>query len=384
MTQLQSNHPYRLIVDQDKRIERVRWLCGMSAVPPKLTQTLQELAMLGDLLEQQIVTQITVKALAARMQVKPRTMKARVQRIIDFDLEWLEVEGHNWGTRFVLHLSDRHTAVHTAVHMAVHTDGHTAVHMDGHTAVHTDPAPRVRAVAGDIYPDSSPMEKKVAAVVAEDTAPAASRFAPDSLEMFIGETCHGLGYEPFVDEALERIAARVRVGISDEGEQRAFIEDTALKIHTKGLRRATLLNALMNDIDGWLAGRAYRQEVNARLEQGQESTGWTPPVRRQRRLPNGAYDERNQRELVENLARRNTKAPEYTDAQIAERKRERLRKQCLSEYQEAAREINNHLINPELPFNPALMLEHRLCSEELVETMQEMADELAAAQGGPR
>lgn len=113
--------------------------------------------MLGDLHEQQVVTQITIKALATRMQVKPRTMKARVQRLVELGLDWLEVDGHSWGTRFVLHLSDRHTAVHTAVH----TDVHMAVHTDVHTAVHTEdvaqdvlPAP---AVAGDTYPELLPI-----------------------------------------------------------------------------------------------------------------------------------------------------------------------------------------------------------------------------------
>ena len=382
MTQLQTNHPYRLDIMSDTGSDaeqRVRSLCYSHDVYGPLAQTLCVVARYGSLDGNSITWSDTGAALARLRGLKTaRGIRKQVKKLRELDLAWLEIESHNWGMTWridlALGLSDRNL-LGTREELARNSIG-TSEEL-GRNSLGTERVSRVRAVAGDIYPDSSPVEKKVAAVVvAEDTAPAATRFAPDSLEMFIGETVTGLGYEPFVDEALERIAARVRVGISDEGEQRAFIEDTALKIHTKGLRRATLLNALLNDIDGWLSSRAFRQEL---------ATPIAAPAPRAasrqnpHRPSNGIYNAEHARLM----SRFGSQRFEDADFDAAEREeRERLRQECRAEWDEIAAAVNGPLINPSMPFDPVFMLERELTPDHLLEVMQELADEKTARRGG--
>lgn len=278
MTVLQTTHPYRLIVDQDKRTERVRWLCGMSVVPPKLAQTLQELAMLGDLQEQQIVAQITIKALAARMQVKPRTMKARVQRLVELDLDWLEVDGHNWGMRFVLHLSDRHAAVHTAVH----ADGHTAVHTDD-VAQDVLPAP---AVAGDTEPELLPIgnsgggggaracepartcEEATATTTPSpqnsDRSSSRARMSPEDspegrFERWILRKLAAAGYSPHESAAVAiRLAVFAEFGM-DKAQTSRYVASKLGGLVARGVSESVAIRALCEDCAEWRERSARRQ-----------------------------------------------------------------------------------------------------------------------------
>jgi len=237
------------------------------------------------------IIETTYARIAKAQECTKRTAQNRIKAIKNMGLDWIEVRSFNWGLEVELYLSEWKTCGKPSEKEAKNRTApqvEKGVKNDGKADM-AQPVQRVRAVAGDTYPDSSNKleeEEEVTRTHTHEkthtTQPTTSAFLntdfsiqeEHTLERELADAIQGHGFDALNRWGVRTIVKGLRSWAGeDDDAAMAFVVSKLTYLQERGeTSKSVLVTALTNDGEAWQARNPrYAPPLDV------EST-WTPVI----------------------------------------------------------------------------------------------------------